>query len=118
MLAEEGAGGIEMSKMGGNPPAWVASVESVETLLAEIQRQMDQLQSMHATRLGSVFGKDLDDMEGRIERLTDQITDKFRHCERHLQKVGIGTKAAGGQQAVMGSNIQRRYVFLCRYIIN
>jgi len=29
---------------------------------------------MHATRVGSVFGKDLDNMEGQIEKMTRDIT--------------------------------------------
>jgi syntaxin 16 len=56
------------------PPQWVDDVEAVHTELAEIVRMMDILQSLHASRVGSVFGKDLDDMEGRIETLTQDVT--------------------------------------------
>jgi tetrahydromethanopterin S-methyltransferase subunit G len=107
MLAEEG--GIQLTAM-GTKPSWVEDVDAVEENLQEIQRQMDQLQSMHAQRVGSVFGKDLEDMEGRIEGLTARITDKFRVCERLLQKVGMATRRAGGQEATIGANVQRRCV--------
>lgn len=110
MMAEEGNNGIQMSTIGGSP-AWVADVESIEQCLSDIQGRMEQLQSMHATRVGSVFGRDLEDMEGRIEQLTNNLTDQFRFSERLLQKVGVATRRAGGEEATVGANIQRRLVF-------
>jgi len=114
MLAEEG--GIQMKSFSSNkqPPSWVNDVDGIERCLADIRRQMDALRSMHASRVGSVFGKDLDDMEGRIERKTQDITDEFRHAERLLQKVGAATRRAGGEEATVGANIQRRYKLRCR----
>lgn len=88
-------------------PSWVRDVDHVKEALGEIQRRMDDLQYMHASRLGSVFGKDLDDMENRIEGLTRQITDQFRKTERILQKVGAATRSAGGEEASIGANVQR-----------
>jgi len=88
-------------------PAWVRDVDEVKEALSEIQRRMDDLQYMHSSRLGSVFGKDLDDMEQRIESMTRQITDQFRKTERILQKVGTATKMAGGEEASIGANVQR-----------
>ena len=99
------------------PPAWVADVDAVNEVLGDIQRQMDQLHSMHATRVGSVFGKDLDNMEGQIEKMTRDITDAFRYAERLLKKVGVATKRAGGEQAQVGANVQRRYVMLVEFIL-
>jgi syntaxin 16 len=110
--------GIQMSTLGGgnnngtftnksHPPPWVEDVDRVNEVLGDIQRQMEQLHSMHATRVGSVFGKDLDNMEGQIEKLTRDITDAFRFAERLLQKVGMATKKAGGEEATVGANVQR-----------
>ncbi len=100
-----------MSTLGGGPPpAWVHDVDAIQQCLTEIQQRMDQLQSMHATRVGSVFGRDLDDMEGRIEKMTSSLTDQFRYAERLLQKVGVATRRAGGEEATVGANVQRRYV--------
>jgi syntaxin 16 len=62
---------------------------------------------MHSSRVGSVFGKDLDEVEGKIEKLTRDITDRFRTAERYLQRVGTATRRAGGEEAVVGSNVQR-----------
>jgi syntaxin 16 len=89
------------------PPSWVGDVEVVKDALGEIQRQMDDLQSLHASRVGSVFGKDLDDMEGQIELMTRDVTDSFRQAERILKKVGAATRRAGGEEAAIGANIQR-----------
>lgn len=105
-LVEEG--GIQMTSTNKRPPAWVEDVDAVEQCLTDIQRHMDQLKSMHASRVGSVFGKDLEDMEGRIEKLTRNITDQFRYAERLLQKVGMATRRAGGEEATVGANVQRR----------
>ncbi|KAL7574586.1 hypothetical protein ACA910_015936 [Epithemia clementina (nom. ined.)] len=112
MLMEEGQG-IQMSTLGSSssssqkPPAWVEDVDAVEQCLSEIQSQMATLKSMHSQRVGSVFGRDLEHMEGKIEALTQEITGAFRTAERHLQRVGIATKRAGGQEATVGANIQR-----------
>ena len=106
MMAEEG---IQMTSMMKRPPAWVDDVHAVEHCLDEIVRQMNSLQSMHAQRVGDVFGKgDLLDMEGRIEGLTQNLTDQFRYAERLLQKVGMATRRAGGEEATVGANVQRR----------
>ncbi len=116
MLAEEG--GIQMTALGGAgdgaglagpaAPAWVRDVDAIERCLTDIASQMEQLQAMHATRVGSVFGKDLQDMEGKIERRTSDLTDRFRYAERLLQKVGMATRRAGGEEAAVGANVQRR----------
>jgi syntaxin 16 len=97
-----------MTSLGSSmPPQWVEDVDAVNQELGEIQRLMEVLQSLHASRVGSVFGKDLDDMEGKIERLTRDITDRFRQAERYLQKVGAATRRAGGEEAQVGANVQR-----------
>ena len=95
-----------MTSLSTRPP-WVDDVDQVKTILQEIQRKMDDLQSLHASRVGSVFGKDLDDMEIRIEAVTREVTDRFRSAERILQKVGAATRRAGGEEAAIGANVQR-----------
>jgi len=112
MLIEEGQKGkadssndIEMSSL--RQPSWVRDVDGVKDVLMDIQRQMKDLQSLHASRVGSVFGKDLDHMEGRIEVLTREITNRFRDAERTLKKVGTSTRNAGGEEAAIGANVQR-----------
>ena len=95
------------SSMGSTPPSWVNDVDGVHKTLSDIQRMMDKLTSLHASRVGSVFGKDLDLLEGKIEGLTRDITDQFRHAERLLQKVGAATRRAGGEEAAVGANVQR-----------
>lgn len=89
------------------PPMWVDDVDSVNDCLSDITRLMAILNSMHATRVGTVFGKDLDDMEFKIERMTADITDKFRKAEKSLMKVGAATKRVGGEEATIGANVQR-----------
>jgi len=89
------------------PPQWVDDVDAVHTELREIVRMMDILQSLHSSRVGSVFGKDLDDMEGRIEKMTQEVTDRFRQAERYLKRVGAATRRAGGEEATVGANVQR-----------
>lgn len=89
------------------PPQWVDDVDGINELLSDITRMMGILGSMHASRVGTVFGRDLDDMEKKIERMTNDITDKFRQSERLLQRVGIATKRSGGQEATVGANVQR-----------
>lgn len=106
---DEENGGIQLSDLNNNQtPAWVADADAVETCLADIQRHTVDLQSMHAQRVGSVFGRDLEDMELLIERKTADVTEQFRHAERLLQRVGVVTRRAGGQEATVGANVQRR----------
>ena len=104
MLAEEGSS-IELTSA---KPSWVTDVDKVEACLLDITQAMQELQSMHAQRVGSVFGKDLEDMERLIEQRTAAVTDQFRYAERLLQKVGMATRRAGGQEATVGANVQRR----------
>ena len=68
---------------------------------------MSELASMHASRIGTVFGRDLDNMERQIERKTTEVTTLFRKAERYLQKVGASTRQAGGEESTVGANVQR-----------
>jgi len=113
-LMEEGD--IQMTSLGepgavstgsALPPQWVDDVDAVHSVISDITRSMEALKGMHASRIGSVFGRDLDDMEGKIERLTQEITNQFRTAERYLKKVGIATNRAGGEEATIGANVQR-----------
>lgn len=94
------------------PPIWVDDVDNVNGLLSDIIRLMGILNSMHATRVGTVFGRDLDDMEVKIENMTGDITDKFRQAEKALMRVGAATKRVGGEEATIGANVQRRLVIV------
>ena len=109
MLAEEGNGSIQMATLGAtsssSPPSWISHVDAVEQSLVTIRAQMDDLQALHSQRVGSVFGKNLDNMEGRIEQMTQEITDEMRVAERHLQ--AVGKQAATAQEATVGANVQR-----------
>jgi syntaxin 16 len=96
-----------LSSNSNMPPSWVEDVDAVKEALNDILRSMEDLQSLHASRVGSVFGKDLDDMEGRIELMTRDITDRFRQAERVLKQVGAATRRAGGEEAAIGANVQR-----------
>lgn len=98
--------------MNGQAPSWVQDVEGIEQCLRDIQSQMESLRSMHASRVGSVFGKGLDDMETKIENQTRNITDQFRYAERLLQKVGAATRRTSAEEAQIGANVQRRYVLI------
>lgn len=89
------------------PPSWVSDVDGVNNTISEIRSLMSELASMHASRIGTVFGRDLDSMEKEIDRKTTDVTNLFRKAERYLQKVGANTKRAGGEQATVGANIQR-----------
>jgi hypothetical protein len=125
MLAEGADGDLEMGAIElkdfattnqKKKPEWVNDADQVETCLAEITQHMSDLQKMHAQRIGSVFGRDLADMEMIIERKTSSITDQFRVAERLLQKVGYATRRSGGQEATVGANVQRRYVEIFLYL--
>jgi len=100
-LAEEGRLGP------GLPPKWVDDVDTIHSILSDITRMVGVLNSLHASRLGSVFGKDLETQEREIEDMTLNITKSFREAERLLQKVGRATKSSGGEEAKVGANVQR-----------
>jgi syntaxin 16 len=115
-INHDGYSDIEMNTLGRDnknagelkKPDWVADVEIVEKCISDITQQMKELQSRHAQRIGSVFGRDLQNMETVIEQQTSIITEQFRVAERLLQKVGYATKRSGGQEATVGANVQRR----------
>lgn len=89
------------------PPKWVDTVDNINSVLVEIKRLMSVLNTLHSNRLGSVFGRDLESKESEIESITAEITDCFRNAERMLMKVGSATRQAGGEEATIGSNVQR-----------
>lgn len=110
LLAEEGSDEAMRGYIRAQhalPPKWVDDVDSIHSILAEITRMVGTLNSLHASRLGSVFGKDLENKEREIEKLTRDITDRFRDAERLLQRVGSATKKAGGEESRIGANVQR-----------
>lgn len=88
-------------------PVWVDDVDQVNNILSDITRLIGTLSSMHASRVGTVFGKDLDDMEMQIDNTTGQITNKMREAEKFLVRIGQATKRAGGEEAIIGANVQR-----------
>mmetsp|Transcript_26408 Transcript_26408/g.48552 ORF Transcript_26408/g.48552 Transcript_26408/m.48552 type:complete len:323 (+) Transcript_26408:78-1046(+) len=89
------------------PPDWVNDVDSVNATISDIQHLMSSLASMHASRIGTVFGRDLDTMERQIERKTTEVTTLFRKAEQYLKKVGTSTRRAGGEESTVGANVQR-----------
>jgi len=58
------------------PPDWVNDVDAVNSTVTDIQRLMSELASMHASRIGTVFGRDLDHMEKQIDRKTTEVTSE------------------------------------------
>eukprot|EP00984_Skeletonema_dohrnii_P012255 scaffold4957_cov115-Skeletonema_dohrnii-CCMP3373.AAC.2 len=104
---EDGNSSLYVSSSSTLPPDWVNDVDAVNAAISDIHRLMSELQSMHASRIGTVFGRDLDTMERQIERKTTDITTLFRKAERSLKKVGASTRMAGGEESTVGANVQR-----------
>ena len=46
-------------------------------------------------------------MEAKIQNMTESITNRFRQAEKTLMRVGAATKRVGGEEATIGSNVQR-----------
>ena len=58
------------------PPQWVDDADDIHKSLSETTRLMNVQSSLHASCLGSVFGNDLEQMEGKIESLMRDVTDE------------------------------------------
>src|SRR5210317_1816024 len=104
---EDGSSSLYEASPSTLPPDWVNDVDAVNAAISDIHRLMSELASMHASRIGTVFGRDLDTMERQIERKTTEVTTLFRKAERYLQKVGTSTRQAGGEESTVGANVQR-----------
>ena len=63
---EDGSSSLYASSPSTLPPDWVNDVDAVNAAISDIHRLMSELQSMHASRIGTVFGRDLDTMERQI----------------------------------------------------
>lgn len=107
LLTEEGSAPGASHHAPSLPPMWVDDVDSIHAILSDIRRNVGVLNSLHANRLSSVFGKDLELKERDIETLTRDITTQFRSCERLLQKVGAATKNSTEEERRIGANVQR-----------
>jgi len=81
-------GGHKTAAVAALPPQWVDDVDGVHGLLSDITRSMAILMSMHSTRVGTVFGKDLDDMEIKIENLTKDITGECCSLKSCVKSTG------------------------------
>jgi len=90
------------------PPKWVDDVDETHTILAEITRLMGVLASLHSSRLGSVFGNDLEHQEVEIDQLTSDITKRFRRSEGLLKRIGHATsQQKDKEERTVGANVQR-----------
>ncbi len=107
LLTEEGSTQRAAHHTPSLPPIWVDDVDSIHAILSDIRRNVGVLNSLHANRLSSVFGKDLELKERDIETLTRDITTQFRSCERLLLKVGAATKNSTEEERRIGANVQR-----------
>lgn len=58
-------------------PKWVCDVDSIHNIISDINHLMEMLGLLHSSRIGTVFGNDLDDMEVKIDKITRDITGRY-----------------------------------------
>lgn len=84
------------------PPRWVDVQDEVTDMLADIAQQSTQLDKLHQKHLLPGFGDEeiRKQEEGRIERLTQDITRGFHECNRAVQKIEVMVRDAQQQGGV------------------
>lgn len=108
---DDGDAVIEMDLL---PPRWIDIQDEVTELLATIAQKSADLDKLHAKHV--LPGFDDEDVKRReeiaIERLTQEITRGFHHCQNAIQRIEMMVRDAKRQNGVskgdetMARNIQ------------
>lgn len=89
----------------GLPPAWADELTSIQFEMADINRKIVQLSSLHDQHLTKSAFDDDNNKEYEIEILTQQITRSFHKCQQNIKLIGQRAKNGSTQQQRMARNI-------------
>lgn len=87
------------------PPAWADELTSIQFEMADINRKIVQLSSLHDQHLTKSAFDDDNNKEYEIEILTQQITRSFHKCQQNIKLIGQRAKNGSTQQQRMARNI-------------
>lgn len=92
------------------PPRWVDLHESIAEDLACVQRNLQQLRTLHGRLLLPSF-QDKSGEEAAIDQLTAETARLFQQCESKVRQLSEHVYEAGisRQERTVRSNIQRKY---------
>ncbi|KAI9104103.1 t-SNARE [Phlyctochytrium arcticum] len=95
---------VELSVL---PPKWIDIVDEVEEVIDRIKARITELESLHKKHLLPGFD-DSSREEQSIERLTDNIGEMFRECERKVKKLVHDSHhgSMSKQNEILAKNIQ------------
>ncbi|TPX64843.1 hypothetical protein SpCBS45565_g05611 [Spizellomyces sp. 'palustris'] len=96
---------VELSVL---PPKWIDIVDEVDEDVDRIKARLTELEALHKKHLLPGFDDRLGE-EQSIERLTTNITDMFRECERKVKRIANESQyapATSKQNQVLARNIQ------------
>jgi syntaxin 16 len=99
------AGGDAVIEMDLLPPRWADVSDEVSDLLSGIARKSALLERLHNKHVLPGFDDSASE-EGKIERLTGEITADFHACQDRIHAVGTMLKGCSKSEEVMGRNIQ------------
>lgn len=90
------------------PPAWVDLVDRVDTLTAQIEAKMKELEALHRKRLLVGFDDSEAARERDIDFMTQEITGMLREAESALKQLGGGgADGGGGTEKLVTRNVQK-----------
>ncbi|KAJ3020772.1 hypothetical protein HKX48_000223 [Thoreauomyces humboldtii] len=96
---------VELSVL---PPKWIDVVDEVDEEVDRIKARITELEALHKRHLLPGFDDRMTD-EQSIDRLTTNITDMFRDCERKVKRVAQESQylpASSKQNIMLARNIQ------------
>lgn len=101
---------MSVDMVSGLPPAWVDTVQDIESRLVRLAAQLDQMDILHKKNLLPGFDDSLDH-ERSIEHLSDQVTRDFGQCQHLIKRISAliydyppGMQPA--QEALVAKNAQ------------
>eukprot|EP01083_Nonionella_stella_P064715 168948_1 len=94
------------------PPVWVDIVDRIKEDISSVEKQLNELQSLHDSRLRVKFDEEKElELDRRIEILTQNITQVFRTNERQLKRIATVSSETGAnlayQERVVRLNVMR-----------
>lgn len=95
-------GGMVAIDMNSLQPQWMDMVQEVEADLLEIQKQLQQLETVQKKSILTTFDDSQDD---QVDRLTAAITMDFSRAQAKIKQVGVQSQQLrDGTQELMGKN--------------
>lgn len=87
------------------PPKWVDGVEEFHYEVTRIKEKLKELAILHDRHLNRPTLDDTSDEDAAIERVTQEITQIFQHCQRLVHQISEKSQGCSPQERQISQNV-------------